>query len=179
MNASLGRTALALGICLIVAAPASAQKGGKKAKGKNRRNDVAATTMQAVFGFPAGIELSAEQTKKVDALRSELGPKLETAAKKADPAAVLTPDQVAKRREAQQVARSEGKKGKDLRAAVEASVTMTDEQIKKHDAAKTDLRKLTEQCREKVLAVLSDEQRAKVKDAEGGKKKKKKDKENG
>lgn len=177
MNIRLARSAAICGLCFAMASPAFAQKGNKgKGKGKGRRNDVAAAVMQTVFGFPAGIELSPEQTHKVDALKKSHGPKLEAAAKKADPAAVLTAEQKAKRDEATRAARSEGKKGKDLRAAAEAAVTMSDEQIKQLDEAKKELKKLSEETREKVVAVLTDEQKMKLKDAEGGKKKKKKDK---
>lgn len=174
MYVRLARTAMVLGICAALASTANAQrpeKGKGKGKGK-RKNDIAAVAMDAVFGFPADIDLSADQSKKLEGLKKEYGPKIEAAAKKADENAVLTPEQLSKRQEARRTARSEGKTGKDLRAAVESAASLTDDQIKKLDAARQELRKLQASTREKVVALLTDEQKSKIKPITAKKKKK-------
>lgn len=168
------RAVAVCGLCVALASPVFAQKPGKgKGKGKGKRNDAVSTAMETVFGFPADIELTADQTKKVDSLKKEFGSKVEAAAKKADENSVLTPEQKSKREEAMRTAKADGKKGKEVRIAAETAASLTEEQIKKLDTAKEELKKVEESTREKVVAVLTDEQKSKLKPASTGKKKKK------
>jgi hypothetical protein len=87
----------------------------------------------------------------------------------------LTPEQRTAQREARAKAQADGKKGKEMQAAIAEAMKLTDEQ--KESRAK--LRKLQADVRKQVIAVLSPEQiekaGLKVERKRGGKKRKKDD----
>ena len=116
---------------------------------------------------PKSIELSADQKAKVDALNKEFGPKLAECKKKAN--SIITADQKKARTEAMKKAKADGKKGKELRAAADAALAITADQ----KAQQTECRKATsalqKEIRTQFAALLTDEQKAKIK---AGKKKK-------
>lgn len=107
-----------------------------------------------------GIELTAEQKTKVEAIDNEYAPKVAEANKAI--LAVMTDEQKAAAKEAGKAAKAAGKKGKEMKAAVEAAVTLTAEQQTKTETLKSDLKKLQVEVKEKVLGVLTDEQRSKL-----------------
>ena len=116
---------------------------------------------------PKSIELSADQKAKVGALNKEFGPKLAECKKKAN--SIITADQKKARAEAMKKAKADGKKGKELRAAVNAAVAITADQKAQQAECKKATSALQKQIRTQFAALLTDEQKAKIK---GGKKKK-------
>ena len=116
---------------------------------------------------PKGIELTADQKTKLDALNKEFGPKLAECRKKA--ASIITADQKKARAEATKKAKADGKKGKELRAAVNAALAITADQKTKQAETKKAMAALNKQIKTQFAALLTDEQKAKLK---GGKKKK-------
>ena len=116
---------------------------------------------------PKSIELTAEQKTKLDALNKEFGPKLAECRKKQ--AGIITADQKKARAEAMKKAKADGKKGKELRAAVNAALAITADQKTKQAETKKAMAALNKQIKTQLAALLTDEQKAKLK---GGKKKK-------
>lgn len=115
---------------------------------------------------PKGIELTADQKTKLDALNKEFGPKLAECRKKA--ASIITADQKKARAEATKKAKSDGKKGKELRAAANTAVAITADQKAQQTECKKAMGALNKEVRTQFAALLTDEQKAKIK---GGKKK--------
>ena len=116
---------------------------------------------------PKGIELTVDQQTKLDALNKEFGPKLVECRKKA--ASIITADQKKARTEAMKKAKADGKKGKDLREAANAALAITADQKAKQAETKKAMGALNKEIRTQFAALLTDEQKAKLK---GGKKKK-------
>jgi len=116
---------------------------------------------------PKGIELTVDQKTKVDALNKEFGPKLAECRKKA--ASIITADQKKARTEAVKKAKADGKKGKEVQAAANAAVAITADQKTQQTECKKAMGALNKEIRTQFAALLTDEQKAKLK---GGKKKK-------
>ncbi len=168
---SVIRFALATVAMLVLAAPVHAEdakKADKAAKGAAKKQ---AEALDTVFMFPKVVEPSEEQKTKLAALRTELGPKL-TEAQKAV-ATVLTPEQRQIRRDTTKANKDAGLKGKEARAAVMAAMKLTDEQMKSLDTAEKAQAEVRKGIDEKILALLTDEQKAKVAEAKKLAKKKK------
>ena len=116
---------------------------------------------------PKSIELTADQKTELDALNKEFGPKLAECRKKA--ASIITADQKKARAEATKKAKADGKKGKELRAAGNAAFAITADQKAQQAECKKATSALNKEIRTQFAALLTDEQKAKLK---GGKKKK-------
>ena len=110
---------------------------------------------------PKSIELTAEQKTKLDALNKEFGPKLAEGRKKQ--ASIITADQKKARAEAMKKAKADGKKGKELRAAVNAALAITADQKTKQAETKKAMGALQKEIRTQFAALLTDEQKAKLK----------------
>lgn len=146
----VGTMILVLAI-LVLAASAESQAKEKKAK------KVKPAAVPAAFKLPAGITLSAEQQAKLDEIKTEFATRLADAQKKVDD--VYTDEQKAARMAAREEAAAAGKKGKELRQAVAAAVTLTDEQRPKLTAAEKELKQLNKEARKQVLGLLTAEQK--------------------
>tara|TARA_R110002111_G_scaffold153375_1_gene220108 strand:- start:42476 stop:42985 length:510 start_codon:yes stop_codon:yes gene_type:complete len=154
-------------ILACVASVDAADKGAKKKKGNKQQ----AVKIQAL-NLPETIELTAEQKEKIEGLKKEYTPQFATLQKKNRD--ILTDDQVKARREAMKQAKEAGKKGKELRDAVSASLNLSDDQEKQMKEVTTETRKLNGEVKGKVEALLTADQLAKIKKpAKAGKKKKK------
>jgi acetyl esterase/lipase len=113
--------------------------------------------LRRFFALP-DIEFSAEQQAKVDEIHKQFAPKLEEVQKKWD--AIITPEQLQARREAFRKAREAGTQGRQLREAVEAAVKLTDEQRQQQASLQEERGKLVDEIRTQLIALLTDEQRA-------------------
>jgi hypothetical protein len=148
---------LTVALVAVLSAPlAAADK--KKEKGEKQGRAAG-----AALAFLAKLDLSAEQQEKIEKIRAEYGPKLAEANKKVG----LTKEQRTARAEAAKQAKADGKKGKEIAAAVAEAVKLTGEQ----QEALEGVQKLGGQLREAVMNVLTEEQRAKVAPRKGKKKK--------
>jgi hypothetical protein len=119
------------------------KKKGKQAKGAKGP----ATAMMSKL--TAAVDLTAEQKDKLEKAATELNTTMATLR-----AEGLTPDLNKKKGEAMKKAREEGKKGKDLEAAVVASLNLTEAQqsaMKKAGEAQSTFQKT-------VAMILTDEQ---------------------
>jgi hypothetical protein len=119
----------------------------KKAAGQNR-----SASAQLIKQLDkAGVTLTEDQNAKVTALAATLKTDLAAAHKESG----LTPEILKKRQEAGKAAREAGKKGKELQAAMDEAVTLTDEQ----KAALKSAASKQQQFRKEFLAVLTDAQK--------------------
>ncbi|WP_417388297.1 hypothetical protein [Gimesia sp.] len=158
-------------VALIMACVASvdaADKGAKKKKGNKKQANV---TIQAL-NLPDSIELSDEQKEKVAALKKEYTPKFAALQKKNRE--ILTDEQVKARRTAMKEAKDAGKKGKELRDAVNAALNLSDDQEKQMKEVTGEIRKLNAEVTGKLEGILTADQYAKIKKPAKGKKAKKK-----
>jgi Spy/CpxP family protein refolding chaperone len=158
------RTALIVGMALLIASPVFAAQKKEKVK-----KEPPCPAAQRVDKLLEGLTLTAEQQTKLGEIKKEFGPKLMEALKAAD---VLTPEQKKVAAEAAKAAKAAGKKGKELGEAVAAAVKLTDDQKAKQAEAKKQVGELEKQLREKTVAVLSPEQKEQIKKAHAAKAKK-------
>jgi hypothetical protein len=129
-------------LALMMAAPAVAQDKAKpkKAAGPD------------LFAVPKTITLSTEQNTKLGDIRAKYQAKAQDLQKQA----ALSADQKAARKKAQDEAKAAGKKGKELQAAVQAAVQLTDEQRKATD----ELAALQKEIKTAISGILTDEQKS-------------------
>lgn len=138
---------------LVVAADQPAGKKGKKAK--------RAAATPAVFKLPKAITLTAEQQAKVDEIKAQYASKLTDAQKKI--ADIYTAEQLAAKQTARKDAVASGKKGKELKGAVDAAVKLSDDQAQKLSTAESEMKQLNKEIRKAIVDVLTVEQRQSLK----------------
>jgi len=109
---------------------------------------------------PSDVQLSEEQKTKVEALVVEYRRKI--AELRASLTNVLTDEQTQTRAVAKKKALEEGKKGMTLRQVVDAAAKLTDEQKKQIQNLRQAMANVTRESREKLLEMLTDDQRAKL-----------------
>jgi hypothetical protein len=103
--------------------------------------------------------LSVEQKTKLAALEKEYAPKIREAKAKADLDSVLTDNQKKARDAAQKAAEDAGKDRKEIKQAGKTAVKLTKEQKKKLAAAKKDATTLRREFEDKVISLLTPEQK--------------------
>ena len=151
-------------VCAL-ALPGQAQDGTpKKKKAKDEIKGPAATAFQ----LPKEIELTDEQKSKIDSLKKELGPDLVKLHRKQGD--IHTPEQQAARKAAQEKNKADGVKGKAAKAAVDSAVNLTPEQQKQWDDTQKEITAHRGKIQEKLHPILTDDQKAKLKQARGKKK---------
>ena len=156
------RYVLVLALVLAITAPLMAQEKARK-KGQKRRRPAAREGSTILpKQLLEGLELSAEQKTKMEALNKEFGPKLKEARAKME--GIVTDEQKKARAEAMKAAKEAGKKGRELREAAEAAVQLTDEQKAKMAEVKKVMGPLQKEIREKFIALLTPEQKEVVKE---------------
>jgi Spy/CpxP family protein refolding chaperone len=111
------------------------------------------------------VSLTDDQKVKVEEVKKEYGPKLKEARQKMD--GILTEDQKKARTEAMKAARAAGKDRQEARKEVEAAVKLTDDQKAKMAEAKKGVDTLRKEAREKILALLTPEQKEQLKKERG------------
>lgn len=166
------RVALSLALALLIALPLVAGEGKKGGKKVEKKPPTPACDM--VKKMTEGLNLSDEQSKKLEAIGKEFDPKILDARKKMD---VLTPEQKKAQAAAAKEAKAAGKKGKEAAEAVNAAVKMTDEQKAKQADARKEAGAIEKGLREQVMSVLTQEQKDQIK-AKAPKKGEKKEKKN-
>jgi len=109
-----------------------------------------------VFRLP-GVEFNQEQRSQIEKLRGEYVPKLTQLREQLN--GVYTREQRQARRDAMRAARDAGKSLREARAEIDKAVNLTDEQQEKIAALQKEQTQLTAAVREKIQALLTDEQR--------------------
>ena len=160
----IARMVLVLALATLIAWPLFAAEPKKKERKKKPPPCPAA---KQVDGMVRTLTLTDEQKTKLDEIKKEFGPKLMAAMKKMD---VLTPEQKKAKAEAAKKAKEAGKKGKEAREAVDAAVNITDQQKADMAEAKKEMGAIGKELKEKVMAVLTDEQKQRLKKPKADKK---------
>jgi hypothetical protein len=147
---------LSLVLSVMICGYASAEdKPGKKKKG-----DALPPLLAQVQESVSTLELKEEDKTKIKTIIDEFKPKFVEQQKKME--GNLTDEQKKASKEAMEKAKADGKKGKDLKLAVEESVKLTDEQKQaKTEAAKAG-KELTTELKKSLSAVLNEEQMTKI-----------------
>ena len=147
-------------MAVLIAATALAADEAKPKKGKGKGKSPGT---QAALGMVKSLELTDEQKQKVEEIGKSFDEKLMAAR------ALMPADVVKARQEAMKKAKSEGKKGKEAKQAVEAALNLTDAQKESIKSAQAAVKEVNMALKTAVLGVLTEEQKAKL----PGKKKKK------
>jgi len=111
--------------------------------------------MAAPWDMLKGLNLTDDQKAKVKELHKEYGPKYHAAAD-----SVLTDEQKTARADAIKAAKADGKKGPEVRKAAMQAVKLTDEQKAKMKEA---VKPLNKEIKDKLLAILTPEQKDQLK----------------
>lgn len=158
------RSCCLLALAGMLAAPLSAADDDAGAKRKKRGGRPQGRLgARAMFRLPPSIALSEEQQARLDELTKEYSPKMRELFTKS--MAVVTDEQKKARGEAFRAAREAGKKGKELREAVDAALSLTDEQKKTQQDLRAEMRKLMDEARGKLNEILTADQREQLKKA--------------
>lgn len=164
---------LAAVVCGLAMPLAAAPKDAAKANAR-KKNEKQSALPAAMYKLPDVVALTDEQKPKIEALNKEYAPKFRELAKKNRD--LLTKEQRQARREATKSAKEAGKKGKQLQADVEAAMQLSAEQKEQLAKLKTETTDLRKQMQEKVVSLLTPEQKEQLpkpkKGKRGGKNKK-------
>ena len=140
---------LALAVSLAIVGNLSAEE-----KKKGQRSDRPMMGMMHMF---EGVDLSEEQKANFKELWKGYMPKLKAVGEKMGD--ILTEEQKTARAEARKAAIEAGKKGKEIRDAVQDAVKLTDEQKAKFAELRKERQALRKELREKSMEIMTPEQK--------------------
>ena len=160
-------TVLALFVSLLIVGNLSAADEKKSHEGKRPPNPTM-DRMEMFQGMVKGLNLTDEQKTKFESLKKEYGPKFKEGWK--DMGGILTDEQKKAREEAVKAAKDAGKKGPEVWEAAKAAVKLTDEQKAKMAENRKAAEALHSQFREKLMDILTTEQKEQLKKEMAGKK---------
>jgi hypothetical protein len=152
-----GRRVLVLALALVIASPVLAAEKKKTAKAPK------CPAQAAIERMTKDMTISPEQKTKFEAIQKEFGPKLMEGMKKRNE--VIKPEQQAKYSEARKTAEAAGKKGKELKDAVEAAMGLDADQKAKLAEIEKENRKLYSELQKAAMEVLTPEQKDQLKKA--------------
>jgi Spy/CpxP family protein refolding chaperone len=154
-------TVLTCAVVVVLAANLSAAEEKKAGKHKERsQQDIIAKILAT-----EGMNLTAEQKTKLDALKTEYAPKIQATREKVY--SVITEEQYKARDDARRAARAARKSQAETKQAVDAAVTLTDEQKTKLAEAEKASMEVRDELRGKVETVLTPEQKELLKNSFG------------
>ena len=158
---------MAVALLALVAVPAAA---ADKKKEKKPAGPAIPGPVKQQLSLLKNIELTELQKQQVKDIETkytsvflELQSKLEN---------VQSADERKARNEAAQKAKTEGKKGKDLKAAVDAAAPISDAEKAAMKAAQEEMKAVSKEMKDALLGVLTEDQRAKLNEAKPKKDKK-------
>ena len=122
------------------------------------------------LNFLKGLNLTADQKTKIEGLLKEYRPKLKEDWQAME--SLLTPEQKKARQDAVEAAKTAELKARDLRRAVKQAVQLTPEQKAKRAELAKDVRAARQELRQKVMEVLTPEQKQLLKEKLAARKKK-------
>jgi Spy/CpxP family protein refolding chaperone len=158
---NFSRFAAVLPLVLLIACPLWAQEKekGKRPKGAKKKAGEPAIVAR-VFALPKEIELTDEQQAEVAELKAKHADELVELEKKRE--GVLSAEQREARAAALKSAKEQGKKGPEVKQAIEEAMKLTDEQKAQMKELAADLSSLEKEIRTQLLAILTPEQQAKL-----------------
>lgn len=150
------RTIFALAVSFVIAGNVMAAEEKQTPEGKRPRQ-----AMMDHWVMLQGLSLTEDQKVKVEVIRQEYAPKFKEVHVTIE--GVLTDEQRKARDEAVKAARAAGKRGEEVWDAAKSAVTLTDEQKGKMADARRAMQVLRKEAHEKVMAVLTTEQKEQLK----------------
>ena len=149
------RTMLALVVCVALASTLSAaeQKQRRAPEGARGPTSFAARVEMMI----RNLDLTDAQKSQLEEIKKEFGAELKAAQEKID--SVLTDDQKKARAEAMQKVRESREGWQNLRETLEKAMNLTDAQKKDMEAARTASMELNRELMQKVMSVLTTEQK--------------------
>jgi len=172
INMKVAKLTFALVVVALMAGSALAQNPDQPRQGRGGRGPGGfgggdpAGMFERLAGAIQKLDLTAEQKEKVEALKKEYAPKVKAVKEKMD--GVLTADQKSAREAAVKAAREA--KGDDRRAAyqkIREAVKLTDDQKKAMEPIMKDAQTLSQEVRTKFNALLTEEQKTKLRESMG------------
>jgi Spy/CpxP family protein refolding chaperone len=148
---------LALAVSLVMVGSLFAQEKEKKAPREGRRPG---GMLERLDEMVKNLNLTDDQKAKLEEIKKEYAPKVKELEQTRE--GILTPEQKTARAEAMKAARAAGKRGPEARKDVEAAMKLTDEQKTKMADARKAIEALQKEIHEKVVAILTPEQKAKL-----------------
>jgi len=153
------RTILTLAVALLIASPVFA---GPKIKGEKTAEKKAPTpATQMVDQMTKNLTLTDDQMAKLDVIKKDFDPKLADAGKAVKE--LLTPEQRKAGQEAAKAAMAAGKTKQEIHQAFEDAIQATPEQKTKMADVQNQYAGVTKDIRERVLEVLTPEQKEQLK----------------
>lgn len=152
----LWKCLFSVSLCAFLVSSTFAQDAAKKKKNQPAKEPPAVQ-------LPKDITLTDEQKAKVAELEKEYGPKMKELREKLDK--IMTEEQKKARQDVMKEAREkgkDGKKGKDLAAAIKGAMKLTEEQQKSYDETDKKIVALRQEILEKVKPLLTDDQKEKL-----------------
>ncbi len=169
----VARLAFALAVVCLMAGSVLAQtegdnqgggRGGRGGRGAGGFGGDAVGMFERLSTAVQKLDLTADQKEKFEALKKDYAPKFKAIREKSDK--ILTDDQKAAIKAAREA------KPEDRRAAFQkvrdAMAKMTDDQKKQMEPVAKEGRTLMEEARTKITNILTDDQKAKLREAMGG-----------
>jgi Spy/CpxP family protein refolding chaperone len=150
-------TVLALAVSLAVVGSLFAQEKGKKGPREGKRPGGA---IERIDGMVKNLNLTDDQKAKLEEIKKEYGPKLKEAGQKME--TILTPEQKKARQEAAKAAKQAGKSREEVQKEAQAAMNVTDEQKAKMADARKAIGALQKEVHEKVMSILTPEQKAQL-----------------
>jgi len=138
----IAQNLLLLTLALVVAAPLFAAD--------KKKPDLSVSVLKKL----EKAKLTEQQVTKIKELAAKVGERSAAARQRA----VYTPERMKARADALKMARAEGKKGKELSAAVKSAVSFTPTQV----AAVREIQTAYSSMMKQILGMLSDEQKARL-----------------
>jgi Spy/CpxP family protein refolding chaperone len=157
-----------LSLALVAALVSPLAAADKSAADKNLKN-VKAGKKGGLAGLalPKGVELSAEQQAKLKPIQDEAAAKLAELQIQID--AILTPERKAAQAEAMKKAQAEGKDKKEASQAAQAALALKADESAKLKQLGQESGAILKDAREKLNAILTEEQKAKLSELKKGK----------
>jgi hypothetical protein len=154
------RITVAVVLALLVTVPAVAQEKKKARRSKLSPVAQAMMRMERLHDALKALDLSADQKEQLAKLHEDHGPKMEQLMKKVE--AAVPEEQLAAAKAAAEKAKQEGKKGRAFFAAVEASITLNEEQKEKVNKVGEEMLAVQRATVRAVMGVLTTEQKEKI-----------------
>jgi Spy/CpxP family protein refolding chaperone len=153
----VAKTVLALAVALVMVGSLVAQDKEKKAPREGRRPG---GMLGRVDEMVKNLNLTDEQKAKLEEIKKEYAPKIKELEQTRE--GILTPEQKKARQEAMKAAKDAGKSRQEVWQAGQAATNLTAEQKAKMAEGRKAGEALQKEIREKVMSILTPEQKAQL-----------------
>jgi len=164
------RLILVTTVALAIAVPLMAQEKPKRKPAKLSPMAQAMMRMMNLGETLKALDLTDEQQEKLKGIREESGPKMKEIMEKMGE--IVTEEQKKAFADAAKKAKEEGKKGRAFFVAVQSAGDLTDEQKEKLDKLAPEIQGVQRKMMKSIMGILTPEQKEKMKQKRGPRKKK-------